>query len=254
MKNFILLFIIVINIMGNEKYITSTEKKLYGKVRTSLDSEHPTKNQILRKNKFTKLIKSLSVPVLESLPVIEDDKSIKSRSAIEISQRAIAIALCALKGEGVEQSIIMEHIKLWNAKKFFTKDELDFINNEHPSDSDKLKFGWRYECLHILLWALGYTEKIEKPNKICDASKDISIISKYASAELLAKNSKLRNISDILDMADYYYRLHWGAIELRLNGKTNDNINEEIIYERHYVLNWLIRYMNQKWDEIQTDT
>jgi len=30
--------------------------------------------------------------------------------------------------------------------------------------------------------------------------------------------------------------------------------NEEIIVERHRALNWLIRYMNQDWDDVTTDT
>jgi len=34
-------------------------------------------------------------------------------------------------------------------------------------------------------------------------------------------------------MADYYYRLHWAAIELRLKGQKSDSINEEIIQRFH---------------------
>ncbi|ABC30395.1 conserved hypothetical protein [Hahella chejuensis KCTC 2396] len=46
------------------------------------------------------------------------------------------------------------------------------------------------------------------------------------------------------------WALHWAAIELRMKGESNAAINEEIIMERHYALNWLIRYMNQGWDAI----
>lgn len=31
-------------------------------------------------------------------------------------------------------------------------------------------------------------------------------------------------------------------------------MNEELGVERHRALNWLIRYMNQAWDEVATDT
>lgn len=61
-------------------------------------------------------------------------------------------------------------------------------------------------------------------------------------------------MSEILDQADYYYRLHWAVIELRLNGRSSGKANEEIIDERHKALNWLIRYMGQNWDDITTDT
>jgi hypothetical protein len=55
-------------------------------------------------------------------------------------------------------------------------------------------------------------------------------------------------------MADYYYRLHWAAIELRINNKESTKIDEGIIRERHRALNWLIRYLDQDWDEVTTDT
>ena len=50
-------------------------------------------------------------------------------------------------------------------------------------------------------------------------------------------------------MAELYYRLHWAAIELRLQGKKSDKIDEGIVRERHRALNWLIGYMEQKWDD-----
>lgn len=55
-------------------------------------------------------------------------------------------------------------------------------------------------------------------------------------------------------MADYYYRLHWAAIELRIKEKENSIVNEEIIMERHFALNWLIGYLNDDWDNVKTDT
>ena len=55
-------------------------------------------------------------------------------------------------------------------------------------------------------------------------------------------------------MADLYYRLHWAAIELRIKGKASDQVDEGIIRERHRALNWLIRYLNQEWDDVTTDT
>ncbi|WP_079688608.1 DUF4272 domain-containing protein [Ohtaekwangia koreensis] len=31
-------------------------------------------------------------------------------------------------------------------------------------------------------------------------------------------------------------------------------LNSSVVFERHYSLNWLIRYMNQDWDKVTTDT
>ena len=241
--------------MLSAKSIYSTdEENLKDIARTTFDSPNPTQEQLKRREKFTKVISSLKLPILESLPVIEDAKTIKERTTEEISKRAIAIALTSYKGEGISHQEVLGLIKTWDVMDYFTTDELQFINNPNPTNHEKIKFAWRYEGLDILLWALGYKNTLPNPNKICDVKTDLNIIAKYKTSHLLEKNSHKRDINEVLDMADYYYRLHWAAIELRLNDKTNKNINEEIIMERHYALNWLIRYMNQNWDNITTDT
>lgn len=235
-------------------YYTTEEKNLKGIVRTSLDSPQPTKEQLERKKRFTNIVASFNLPTLKNLPVIEDSKSIKQRTIKDIAKRAIAVALSAYKGEGISHNEILNLVNAWDVMDYFTKDEFNFINNPNPSNNEKIKFAWRYEGLDVLLWALGYKNTLPEPNEICDVKKDLRIISKYKNFRLLAKNSHMRDMNEILDMADYYYRLHWSAIELRLNKKTNKYIDEEIIVERHYALNWLIRYMNQSWDEVTTDT
>ncbi len=239
--------------MANDKYPTVPEEALKGTVRTNLDSPEPTNEQLQRKAKYTKLVASLNVPVSESLPVVEDSKSIKARSTDEISKRAIAITVAAVKGEGMPHDEVMEIVKEWGINTYFSPDELQYINNPNVTEQERIKFAWRYEGLDILLWALGYKSDLPQPNQICNVKEDVGIIVNN-KGKLLANNSKARSIGEILDMADYYYRLHWAAIELRINGKSSEAINEEIIMERHYALNWLIRYMNQEWDDISTDT
>ena len=48
--------------------------------------------------------------------------------------------------------------------------------------------------------------------------------------------------------------MNWAAVDLRIKGQPSPKANEEIIVERHRALNWLIRYMNQDWDDVTTDT
>ncbi len=239
--------------MANKKYPSVPEAALKGTVRTNLDSPEPTKEQLNRKEKYTKLVASFNVPVSESLPVIEDSKSIKPRSAEEIAKRAIAVAVAAVKGEGMPHDEVMGIVKEWRITSYFSPEELQFINKQNVTEQERLKFAWRYEGLDVLLWALGYKKDLPTPNQICNVKDDVGIIVNNKGI-LLTNNSKVRSINEMLDMADYYYRLHWAAIELRLNGKSSEVINEEIIMERHYALNWLIRYMGQEWDDISTDT
>jgi hypothetical protein len=44
-------------------------------------------------------------------------------------------------------------------------------------------------------------------------------------------------------------------VEARVNGGPQPpKVEGGVVLERHYVLNWLIGYMDQAWDDISTDT
>ena len=235
------------------KYPSVDESVLKGKARTNLDSPQPTPAQLARKAKSIAAVKELGLPFTDNLPVVEDEASITPRSSEEIAGRAIALAIAAVKGESNDQQLVDSLIARLSAKQLFTPAELAFITNHSPTQQQLIDFAWQYECLHVLLWSLGHIEKLQPPNQVCDVPADVSII-RELGREKLSSTAHPRPLSEILDQADYYYRLHWAAIELRINGKRSDQANEEIIDERHKALNWLIRYMGQNWDDITTDT
>ena len=236
-----------------QKYPSVDEKTLQGKVRTNLDSPQPTGSQLARKAKSIAAIKDLGLPYTDHLPVVEEEATIKPRSPEEIAERALALAIAAVKGEANDQEFVDSLIERYSAKQLFTPAEHAFISNHSPTKQQLIDFTWQYECVHVLLWSLGHIEKLQPPNQICDVPGDIAII-KDLGREKLSSTARPRPLSEILDQADYYYRFHWAVIELRLNGKSSDKANEGIIRERHKALNWLIRYMDQNWDDITTDT
>ena len=235
------------------KFPTVEEKELQGRIRTNLDSPQPTPSQLARKAKSIAAVKALGLPFTDNLPVVEEESTIQPRSAEEVAERAIALAIVAVKGEANDQQLVEELIARYSAKPLFTPAEVAFITNRSPTRQELTDFTWQYECLHVLLWSLGHIEKLQPPNQICDVPADISII-RDLGRQKLGSTARPRSLSEILDQADYYYRLHWGVIELRIYGKSSDKANEEIITERHKALNWLIRYMNQNWDDVTTDT
>lgn len=236
-----------------KQYPKTDEKALQGKVRTNLDSPNPTPAQLARKAKSIAAIKELGLPFNENLPVVEDETTIKPRSAEEIAERTLALAIAAVKGEANDQQFVDSLIARYSAKQLFTPAELAFITNPSPTKQQLIDFAWQYECVHVLLWSLGHIEKLQPPNQLCDVPGEVSII-RDLGREKLSSTARPRSMSEILDQADLYYHLHWAVIELRLNGKGSDKANEEIIDERHKALNWLIRYMGQNWDDITTDT
>jgi len=241
--------------MDPARYPTANESQLKGIVRTNLDSPNPTAAQLERKRKSIERVREMGLPFIEHLPVVEDEHQTTVRNAREVAERCIAVALCAVKGEsrGEDAAFIDKLVKNHGAQRYFSKREADFIEDASPNEQDLLDFCWQYECVHVFLWALGHLSELKPANTVCDVAADVRLI-RDAGPRAFVAEAKLRPQSEILDMADLYYRLHWAAIELRLRGRQSEQVNEEIIQERHRALNWLIRYMNQEWDNVTTDT
>jgi hypothetical protein len=213
-----------------------------------------SKESIERKARSIARLKKEGVPLIDHLPIIEDSKEAKVRTKEEIVQRAIAICIAAVKGEGTDQETIDFLVKKYGASKFFSPDEAAFMKNPMPPQQDRINATWRYECLWVLLWSLGYVDKLDRPEAICDVKNAVRVIADRDTATLI-KEAKLRPESEILDEADLIYRYHWAVTEARVKGRPAPaKLEKGVVKERHYVLNWLIGYGGAGWDEVTTDT
>lgn len=218
------------------------------------EASQPSEEAKARKAKSVERLKKEGVPTIEHLPFIEDSTEAKNRTKEEIAKRAIAVAITAVKGEGLDQETIDNLVKKYGAQDFFSPDEAAFIKNPKPSQKDRIQFSWRYECLWVLLWSLGYIDDIARPEGICDVPKAVGFL-RERDTEQFIKDAKLRPLTEILDQADLIYRYHWAVVDARLKGKEAPaKLEGGVVQERHYVLNWLIGYMDQEWDDISTDT
>ena len=152
------------------------------------------------------------------------------------------------------QEDLDNYIEDYSLAEKFSPDEDKFVKAKEYPEQDRINFTWRYECLWVMLWALGYVKELAYPDTICDPGFAIETIIKKTPEEF-TKQAKLRNASEILDEADLIYRYHWAVVDARVNSKpTPTNLDPGVVQERHYALNWLVGYMDQEWDEISTDT
>ena len=235
------------------KYPEKPERELKGIVRTNLDSPSPTAAQLDRKKRSIDAVKRLGLPAIDHLPVVEDEATIKPRSTEEVGRRCLATLACAVKGEGLEKEVVDEVVRTFSVAPHFSPNERRFIGKAKPERQELIDAAWGYECVHVFLWALGHVKELKPPSSICDVATEAALV-RDLGPEGFFKQARLRPLAEILDAADLYYRLHWAAIDLRLKGKRSEAADEGIIRERHRALNWLIRYMGQEWDDVQTDT
>ena len=65
----------------------------------------------------------------------------------------------------------------------------------------------------------------------------------------------LRPPGELLDELDLCYRLHWIARQARQDGQPAPaGFSEDVVQERHRVLNWLVHHGDASWDEVDTPT
>ncbi|MCH2043785.1 MAG: DUF4272 domain-containing protein [Saprospiraceae bacterium] len=216
--------------------------------------EEITEKQIRRKKASEKLLAYQGIQINYNLPCIEDDHEVLLRKKREIEDRALALWYVALKGDGVEEEILYPLRKEYNLYTKFSPKELLFAHADAYTPQTSLNFTWRYEALWVMLWALGYVEELAYPSNVCDVDKVVSII--YTKTEThFREETHLISKEEILDEADLIYRYHWACVEARIKGEEIPcGLDAAVVYERHYALNWLIRYGNQDWDNITTDT
>jgi len=214
----------------------------------------PSAEALARKEKSIAKLNQQKIPVIQHLPVIEDSNTAKKRTKEEIAHRAIALCIVAVKGEGLDQVTVEGLVKRYDAQSFFTPGEEKFIKNPTPAQKDRIKFSWQYEDYWVMLWALGYIDTLDYPNKACDVQKAVKFFHDNSTEEFMAK-ANLRSLSEILDEADLIYRYDWAVVNARVKKQDAPvGLDEGVVTERHYALNWLIGYMDQDWDDVTTDT
>lgn len=207
-----------------------------------------------RKNRSIQRLKGEGVPTIDHLPVIEDSSQVRPRTKEEVCNRAIALCVVSVKGEGLDQETINSLVEGLEIQDHLTPNERSFIEDESPTEHDKIQFVWRYECYWVMLWALGYIDEPGKPESICDVPHAVTFLHGKSRAEFIDK-AELRSIEEILDQADLIYRYHWAVVDARVNnGESPAGLDSGVVMERHHALNWLIRYMDQEWDNVSTDT
>ncbi len=121
-----------------------------------------------RKARSIAQLQAEGVPVLESLPLIETEATALRRSEEEVVRRAIALAIVAVKGETGDHALGLALIDQFGAEGFFTPAERAFMDDPAPSEHDRVQFTWRYEGADVMLWALGISETLGRPDHIAD--------------------------------------------------------------------------------------
>lgn len=216
-------------------------------------SENDTEDQKSRKASSEAFLKSNGIKINTNLPTSPSTEDTQLRNQKEVIDRAYALLVIAVKGEGVEQEHLVKTVAAKNINSFSPRESFIY-NKQTLDDQEKAYATWRYESLYTILWALGMMDELKYPNDICDVTDVVGKIFEPSRVDFEA-SVNLRSVSEIQTELDKTYRMNWACVDAKVKGEeVSGGINPSVVYERHYSLNWLTNHQNQSWDDILTST
>lgn len=205
-------------------------------------------------------IKLLGITCYENLPMIENSSEVKLKDIDTICKRAIACLLSIqivydIKAGEYEQSkkVVSNLLEKYEVENCLNSKEKKLFDGTYQ-EQDLIDLDWEYEAYWSLIWALGIIGDISNGADVCNCDFAIKLVSESQTYEDFKSKCNLRDINEVLDMLDLYYRYHWAVVDKRINPQTNIGaLNSSVVVERRRGLEWLINN-EEDWYNISLDT
>ena len=207
-----------------------------------------------RKKASLQTLNRENVPYIKHLRNLPDDDFFTLLPLETVVKRAIALNLISRRADGESAEWFAEKIKQYQLESIISEEENIFNEDDSPEDYIVIMFSQRMEACWLLLWALRLIPDLSRPDNFANAERANEIVDSRSIDQFLIE-AKLRSKSEILDALDLHFRYHWAVVDAELYGKKSPTgLKPDVVYQRHYALNWLTQYREQEWDEITTDT
>ncbi len=213
-----------------------------------------------RKSASEAKIQSQNIAVNVNLPMVPPSSEVTLKPLEVICKRYIASILTI-------QIVFEMGNKNTDHAAFFVNllkqyDVMDALNAKEkailswkPTEQECTDVIWEYESCCALAWALGLIDDMGENDKACNCEQLVRLVADCKSQADFISRCKLRDIEDILDMLDLFYRYHWATVQKKwfVPDLPIGNLDEEIIYERRRGLEWLIAEETD-WHDIALNT
>ena len=214
---------------------------------------------LARKARTEAALSALGLRVPSSLPATLAEFELRMREPAEIAARALATLAAAVRAEAVstDNELSSAHIlaRLPDAQAALSPRELDFMQTAQPDDQSVTNMGWRYECVAVFAWALGLQEELLFPESICDVSALSRLFFEAGTVNAVLRQARPVDATELLDALDETFRLHWCVRDAQINQKpVPEGLLPGVVTERHRALNWLVRFENADWDDVDMPT
>ena len=225
------------------------------------DSITETEKQKNRRQKNNQILTQQGISTNDNLSCDESDVQI--RNFDEICKRAIAclitiqVACDINNGKDIKSEEYKENFdfinslyKKYNVENCLNSKEKRIIKGTY-SKQDAIDMDWAYESYWALCWCLSLVDDIKNGGEMCDCDKAISFVIDSNSYEDFKNKCKLRDIDEILDMKDLYYRYNWAINNKKVDSNTTiGNLDASNVIERRRGIEWVLSDIDD-WYDIQ---
>lgn len=139
-----------------------------------------------------------------------------------------------------------------------TPREKAFLETDNVAPHAAIQMSWRFEALNLLLWALSLNPAPLGPASETANTEALSRrMMEIAQDKTAIEKCALRPTPEILDLLDLTWRQHWIVREAGRKEIAIDGLDPDVVMERHFALNWLTGFQNDRraeWDDIDTPT
>ena len=220
------------------------------------DRERKMRSIAILKEKGIPFLEHLKASVFESECKIPDKEVIVHRLACIFTACVQSEIFTSGQFENCREMAAEEIAQMeerYQISDWLSPEERDYLENPDKDPALHNRFGWRYECCSVLLWALSMME-LKEPTEICDAS-ELGAVMWNHTFDSLMEAAVLRSMDEILDMQDLVLRYDWACVDARVHHKEVPMLSSDIVFEWHYALNWLVQADGiADWDRVTTTT
>jgi hypothetical protein len=195
------------------------------------------------------ILRSWEAEVNPSLPRIEDLSEVTPRSAEDVASRICGLAYVVEFGFGAPADQAIQNLKAFDLWNSLSQSERDLLEAGAPDKQQLVNCTWLAEGIAALMWVIGRAELHH--DRQCDDNLSHQIPRRVDPTHFI-RSARRRSLSEIQQMVDLLYRLHWYTRNCRLAGK-DCRFDEGLVWEHRRAIDWAYG-VEADWDEIPSDT
>jgi hypothetical protein len=229
----------------------------------------PTPAQEARYQRVLAELERRKVPTLSTRLFVEDETEVTLREPAEVARRVLvlsAVTYLADGGDGKKARALIDRHDLW---PHVSPEEETLLKARKPDADLARKLLWRLEGLWVLAWALGDLD-LPWPAGFCDVPRLTRTATGYEARPDFVAAAALRPAAEILDAVQLTLLQHWAVTDTLIHHREIPADLDwtggaemmpvrgcpvtGVVAERHHALNWLVRFGDADWDDVDTPT